>query len=358
MVSDAGRSPGPGLSGKSGGTAGGSALSWRAMDTTVRANAWDDPRWQASAHRWVTERLTAHGTPPTGAIEEVRVRPWSVTHRVPTTAGVAWFKANTPGCAYEAGLAASLAAWAPGRVLAPLAVDASRGWLLTADAGPTLREVVAKDRLLPTWTAMLQSYAALQRDLAAHTLEMLAQGVPDHRPQHLPARLTALLADPRIQADLGPDRQAAVNEVATDVAGWCAELSADGIPATLQHDDLTDANVFPDGDRFRFFDWGDSSVAHPFGSLLVAIGFAAYLLELDPGVPERDRLRDAYLEPWTDLARPAGLRRSASLACRVTRVSKALAWQRALHEPAVPVDPDVRTAVADWLGELTEPPPL
>jgi len=325
------------------------------MDTTVQANAWHDPRWQASAHAWVAERLATRGTPPTGPIEEVRVRPWSVTHRAPTAAGPAWFKANTPGCAYEAGLAASLATWAPGRVLAPLAVDASRGWLLTADAGPTLREVVAKDRLLPTWTAMLQSYAALQRDLATHTPEMLARGVPDHRPQHLPARLAALLADPQVRADLGPDRRAAVERAATDFTGWCDELSADGLPATLQHDDLTDANVFPTGDGFQFFDWGDSSVAHPFGSLLVAIGFAAYLLELRPGAPELDRLRDAYLEPWTDLATPAALRRSASLACRVTRVSKALAWQRALHDPAVPVASDVRTAVADWLAELPEP---
>ena len=336
----------------------GSALSWRAMDTTARANAWDDPRWQASARAWVTERLAEQGTPPTGPIEEVRVRPWSVTHRAPTATGPAWFKANTPGCAYEAGLAASLATWAPGRVLPPLAVDASRGWLLTADAGPTLREVIAKERLLPTWTAMLQAYAALQRDLSARSAEMLAQGVPDHRPEQLPTRLAALLSDPRIQADLGPDRLDAVRKAAPAAADWCAELSADGIPASLQHDDLTDANVFPDGDRFRFFDWGDSSVAHPFGSLLVAIGFAAYLLKLDPGATELGRLRDAYLEPWTDLAPLTDLRRSASLACRVTRVSKALAWQRALHDPAIPVDPDFGAAVADWLGELPEPPLL
>ncbi|MCU7730417.1 aminoglycoside phosphotransferase family protein [Actinoplanes sp. KI2] len=327
------------------------------MDT-VRANAWDDPRWRESAHAWVTERLAEGGMPPVGAIEEVRVRPWSVTHRVPTTAGVAWFKANTPECAYEAGLTVPLATWAPGRVLAPLAVDASRGWLLTADAGPTLREVVAGDRLLPTWAAMLQSYAALQRDLAAHTPEMLALGVPDHRPEHLPTRLAALLADPQVQADLGPARRAAVDRVAPDVTDWCAELSADGISATLQHDDLTDANVFPAPDGFRFFDWGDSSVAHPFGSLLVAIGFAAHLLGLEPGAPDLDRLRDAYLEPWSDLAPLPDLRRAAALACRVTRVSKALAWQRALADPAVPVDPGFRTAVADWLAELAEPPLL
>lgn len=71
---------------------------------------------------------------------------------------------------------------------------------------------------------------------------------------------------------------------------------------------------------------------------------------------ERRRLRDAYPEPWSDLASPATLRRSASLACRVGRISKALAWQRALRDAVLPVADDFRTAVPDWLAELPADP--
>jgi hypothetical protein len=323
----------------------------------MRANAWHDPRWQSLAREWITDRLTERGTPVTGEIEEVRVRPWSVTHQAPTAGGLVWFKANTPACAYEAPLASALAGWQPDGVLAPLAVDAERGWLLTADAGRTLREEIKQDELLDVWTEMLRAWATLQRQVASRAGDLVALGVPDHRPGMLPARLDELLADAEVRSDLGPERLLAVEEAAPAFREWCDELGADGIPASLQHDDLTDSNVFRTaGGGFRFFDWGDSSVAHPFGSLLVALGFAAYVLGIEAGAPEIRRLRDAYLEVWSDLASPAALRRSVSLACQVTRVSKALAWERALREPSLPVDDDFRSAVADWLAELPQPP--
>ena len=325
----------------------------------MRDNDWGDPQWRAAAGGWIRERLAGLGTPVTGAIEETRVRPWSVTYRAASAGGPRWFKANSTGCAYEAGLAGALGRWEPESVLAPLAVNAGRGWLLSADAGPTLRDELTgapPERLLAVWAEMLQRYAVLQRALAGRAGEMVALGVPDLRVPAMPSHFAALLDDPAVRADLGAERLAAVEATGPAFGEWCAELAGDGIPASLQHDDLTDANVFVD--NYRFFDWGDASVAHPFGSLLVGIGFAAHVLELPAGAPELTRLRDAYLEPWSDLAGPAELRRSASLAWRVTRVSRALAWRRALRDAALPVGEDFRTAVADWLGEVATPPLL
>lgn len=312
----------------------------------MRANDWTSPQWRSSAHDWITSRLTELGTPPTGPIEEVRVRPWSVTHRVSTSDGVRWFKANTPACAYEAGLASALASWLPGRVLAPLAADTTRGWLLTADAGPTIRDRIKPGDQLTVWTSMLQTYASMQRALEPRSDAMLALGTPDLRK---PADvLASLRSEPGIRDESRPP--------APGFADWCAELAADTVPVTLQHDDLTDANVFPSpGGGFVFFDWGDASVGHPFGSLLVALGFAAAVLDLEPMAPELLRLRDAYLEPWTGIASPATLRRSASLAFRVARVSRAAAWRRAVQDAALPVDEDFRTASAYWLSQLDEP---
>jgi aminoglycoside phosphotransferase (APT) family kinase protein len=162
------------------------------------------------------------------------------------------------------------------------------------------------------------------------------------RPAQLPAVLTSLLDSP----GAGPVDQA-------QFARWCDELAADGIPPTLQHDDLHDGNVFP---GHRFFDWADSGVAHPFSSLLVVLSSATYFFQCSP--PELARLRDSYLSVWSDLAAPAALRNSVSLACRVGRVPKAAAWQRALRDAALPVEDDFRTAVAEYLSDLEQPPPL
>ncbi|WP_033337376.1 phosphotransferase family protein [Catenuloplanes japonicus] len=318
-------------------------------------NDWHDPDWRASAHEWITAHLDA---PATGPIEQMRARPWSVTHRVPTGAGFRWFKANITDCRYEAVLAERLGRGRPERVLSPLAISAAHGWMLTPDAGPTLRDEVAasdRDGTLARWCTMLREYAALQREVTPIADELVALGVPDHRPSVLPEQLASLLDDPAVRADLGPARLERVSGVVPAFAEWCAELAASGIPASVQHDDLTDANVFA-GPPHRFFDWGDAGVAHPFGSLLVALSFAGYALDLRPGAPEFARLRDAYLSEWP--GDRAVLRRSVSLACRVTRVSRAMSWRRALRGAALPVKDDFRTSVADWLAELPAPDPI
>ena len=294
-------------------------MSYRLKSRFMRANDWHDPQWQAAAHSWIRGTLEGLGTPVTGEIEETRVRPWSVTHNAPTAGGIRWFKANTMDCAYEAGLVKALAAWVPDSVLTPLAVDEKRGWLLTADLGPTLRESLPDHReaRLRAWREMLQAYAVLQRTLAPHAQSMTQLGVPDMRPEVLPGRLRELLAETTVDG-----------EVDSKTYGeWCAELAADGIPASLQHDDLHDDNVFPGN---RFFDWGDSAVAHPFSCLLVALGSVRHFLETTP----------------------------AELACHVGRVPKAAAWQRALRDAALPVGDDFGTAVAYYLAEIPEPTPV
>jgi hypothetical protein len=118
------------------------------------------------------------------------------------------------------------------------------------------------------------------------------------------------------------------------------------IPASIQHDDLHDGNVFSSG---RFFDWGDASVQHPFGVLLVSLRAAADQLGIEDGDPALEPLRDAYLRPRRDLAPPEQLLREVELAVHVAKVSRALSWQRSLAAGPAPEDFD---PVNGWLGEL------
>jgi hypothetical protein len=82
-------------------------------------------------------------------------------------------------------------------------------------------------------------------------------------------------------------------------------------------------SVYQQGGRFRLLDWGDSSISHPFFSLVVTFRF----LEEHTGLQPRDRwcarLRDAYLEGWG-----SGLRDLFDLAIRVGSFAHVIAWQR------------------------------
>jgi hypothetical protein len=82
-------------------------------------------------------------------------------------------------------------------------------------------------------------------------------------------------------------------------------------------------SVYERYERLRVLDWGDSSISHPFFSLVVTFRFLGEHTGLKPHDSWFARLRDAYLEPWgTDLAEPF------DLALRVGRFAHAIAWSR------------------------------
>ncbi|GAA3740794.1 phosphotransferase [Plantactinospora mayteni] len=322
--------------------------------------------WRAESDAWITGRLAERGIAGTGPVHTVRVRAWSIVRRVETSAGRMWFKANVPGNGFEAAVVEALAGWVPDLVVPPLAVDRDRGWLLGPDGGTILRETAAGRPGPVRWAELLRTYAGLQRAVAPHADRLVGLGVPDLRPARMPAALAGLLADPTVR--LAEPHRAALVTLLPEYDCWCADLANDGLPASIQHDDLHDGNVFVGAAGMRFFDWGDACLAHPFGSLLVALGVAADQLGVDPAGPELSRLRDAYLEPWTDLRDRADLRHSVRLALRVAKVGRAVSWQRALRGATAPdwqralggptpIAAEHTTAPAAWLETLVEPAP-
>ncbi|PWR10000.1 phosphotransferase [Micromonospora acroterricola] len=326
-----------------------------------RAPDWSREQWQVRARSWVDEQLSRAGRRVTGPVEP-RVRPWSLVWRVPTDGGPVWFKANNPGTVHEAVLVAALVGLAPDRVLTPIAVDPVRGWSLLPDGGESLRDVLGRDPDLAHWERALPGYAALQLASESRADELVALGVPDHRPEVLPGLLAELLDDHgslRIGSEdgLSPETYERLRAELPAYAERCRRLADIGIPATVQHDDLHDGNVFAGPDGYRYFDWGDASVAHPFGTLLVTLRSIRYAAGLAADDARLARLRDAYLEAWTDRYDRATLVEASDLAMTLGAVSRSLSWRRAL-DTADPSRAEYAEAVPGWLAELFEANPL
>jgi hypothetical protein len=302
----------------------------------------------------VGDRLADQHLGVTGPFEQPHIRPWSTALSIPTTGGRIWFKAGGPGNRYEAALLQLLSEWDVSGVLRPLALDVDRGWILMPDGGERLRDGLDGGPGLGAWARLLPEWAALQRQLAPRADELVAAGVPDLRPNVIPGRLATLLDDPDVlMADAQRSR---LRGLLPAIAGWCAELEAAGIGASLQHDDLHDGNVFVGEAGDRFFDWGDASVAHPFGTLLVTFRSIANRGLGGAAVQKQtlDRLRDAYLEPWTAEHARAELAVIVPIAMRLAIVGRAFSWHRALT--GIPVDDqgEWAGAPAAWLMDLFE----
>ena len=138
------------------------------------------------------------------------------------------------------------------------------------------------------------------------------------------------------------------------MAELAAELAHAPIPNSIQHDDLHDGNVFVADGGHVVFDWGDACVAHPFGSLVVALRSVRFRFELALDAQELRTIRDAYLGPWVAFAPPEVLERHADIAQRLAYLSRALAWKRALATVPLSERGEDATAVPGWLAEMLE----
>ncbi|RBY93397.1 aminoglycoside phosphotransferase family protein [Blastococcus sp. TF02-8] len=320
---------------------------------TTGARTWRDPRWRAGVLAWADDQLERLGLAPAGEPEQPHVQPWSTAFRLPLRdGGAVWLKSVGPGSAQEPALATALGGWAPDHVLVPLAAEPERRLLLLPDGGRTMREVGSREPA--DWAAMLVEHARLQVAVAPHAADLMRLGVPDHRPERLPGLAEELLTDDELQKLGTPDglSEEDRDRVRADLGAYaeaCRGLADGGVPASVQHDDLHDANVFVEGERHRFFDWGDASVGHPFLVLLVSLRFAARVLELPGGDPVLFGLRDAYLDQWLDFGTAAELRELSDLALRVAPLQRASSWRRILRG----VHPEERTEWAEQVPGWT-----
>lgn len=318
---------------------------------------WSQPGWMDAVSAWILARLDDLGMSATGPVEQPHVRPWSTVLRVPTSQGAVYFKAAAPILMHEPALTVALAGWRPDCMPQVLAADTARGWLLMADAGPTLRRRIASMADLWHWQRLLPLYAELQIELAPRVPDLLALGALDRRLAGLPGQVERLLDDTAMLCIGEPDGLTAdqlqqLRDLMPRYAALCADLAAFGLPETLHHEDFHDANIFASNDHYIFFDWGESGVAHPFFSLLVTLRSIAYRLDLNADAPELVRLRDAYLEPWTRYVPHGNLVRAGTLATRIAMPARALTWHRVVSSLSGDERRENADAVSGWLMEF------
>jgi hypothetical protein len=290
---------------------------------------WREPEFVDAAIAWIDARLDDLGRARTAEPEQPHVTNWSTVFRVPTEDGDVWFKANDHTMLHEGAVLELVASRSAGRVPAPLARDDDRGWMLLADAGRRLRDVIPEERSLARWYDVLEAYARIQIACEDDVDMLLALGLPDCRLHTLPAAYAELVAglpdaDPRL-----PGRDA--------IEDLCDRLAAFGIRETVQHDDLHDGQVFLGAGVQQVLDWGDACVSHPFFTLAVTLeGVISWGVDDEEDSEDLEPHLAAYLGPYRERY-DGDLREAARLAMRLGWVCRAV-------NGALPQDPE-RTRV-------------
>ncbi len=286
---------------------------------------WRTPGFVAAAHAWIDGQLAARGAVRTGEVAQPHVTDWSTVMWVPTDQGPVWFKANAEAMSHEAAVLELVASRSAGRVPAPLAYDPGTGWMLLADAGHRLRDVLPEERSLARWLDVLGAYARIQIACEDDVDALLALGLPDCRLHTLPGAYASLLAglgdlDERLP---GP----------AVIAELCDRLAAFGVRETVQHDDLHDGQVFLGNGVQQVLDWGDACVSHPFFTLSVTLeGVISWGVDDEPDSEDIEPYLAAYLGPY-ELTYGRDLREAARIAMRLGWVCRAV-------NGALPQDPE------------------
>jgi len=213
-----------------------------------------------------------------------------------------------------------------------LAVDIARGWILMADAGRPLREEFDAAGQFAVLRRALPVYAELQSATMQSVERLLQLGIPDRRLHRLPRLLEELISDEVLavgrSAEATAELRASARRLLPDFEHCCADLAAAPCSAALDHGDLHPGNVLIRGGDYRFCDWGDSSVTHPFVSMGVTFDMVFSQIPAVDRAEGAPRLRDAYLEPWATYGSPESLQADFLRALWVADVVRALDFAR------------------------------
>jgi len=179
---------------------------------------------------------------------------------------------------------------------------------------------------------------------------------PDRRLGHFPHLYRGLLEDTEnLRVDnppgLSSEEHRHLLKLQSEVEDMCLHLASYGIPETICHEEVNDANVIPDGERVIFPDWADSCIGHPFFTILVTIRSAAIRAGLEEDAPEMLHLRDIYIEPWSSFSSPTELREAFDIAYRLAMINRSPSYHLSMAE--LPQEYKIENdAIPGWLQDF------
>jgi aminoglycoside phosphotransferase (APT) family kinase protein len=206
------------------------------------------------------------------------------------------------------------------------------------------------------------SFARLQVEAAGQTGRLLAAGCNDRRLGRLAAQAEAWLPDLEATGELpgiddatwlSSDERAALLAALPQLRACCQELAGLAVPPSLVHGDLQLGNVARGPGGYRFFDWTDACVAHPFLDLATIRRGTSFADGEDQRERElRERLVGAYLPEWAAFEPPERLARAVRLAAPLGALHQAVSYRAIVASQQPPIDVHMRQSTAWWLRQV------
>ena len=221
-------------------------------NSTLPGCPWERRGWFPQAVHWIERELPRLGRGSVTHVQQRRATGNSAILRTRTHQGAFYFKAvaDVPWLANEPVIATALSSRYPHLVPEPVAVDADRRWMLTAEFGNPLEDF-NRDRDLILRAA--SEFGRMQLDAARSASELLPTDPFGFDLARLPGQLERLFTE---RADsLDASELEALHEQMPRWREYIDRLEESAVPQTILHGDFTPANMARREDRPIIFDW-------------------------------------------------------------------------------------------------------
>jgi hypothetical protein len=308
-----------------------------------RTPPWMHPGWLERVSRWIAERMTAAGMPPTSPPRMAYQSPIGTVLRTRSSERDVYLKCPAPHFRAEASITRALAARTPGWVPDVIDIEPTEGWLLMSDLGD--RQIGWE--LEATWPDALRRLGDVQRAWVGHADALVDAGAQRRPLEELTAAVPGLLEVDGLADRLEPSLVERWPATLPRLVDACRELEDIDLPDALVHGDAHPWNVAVTERGFVVFDWSDAAAGPSFVDLAV-------FLRRTNDLALRRVLRDTYLEAWAGVAPRDRLERAAELAMTVGALYQVVTYQTLL--PALPPEDRVVWADGDerWLRHVID----
>ncbi|HET9907083.1 MAG TPA: aminoglycoside phosphotransferase family protein [Anaerolineales bacterium] len=289
----------------------------RLLVTPERRAPWAKTGWHAKVEGWIEDQVSSSGRGNVLRIEPIKSWSISCVLKITTETGVLYFKVprDLPLFVNEGVVLSRLAEIFPDRVPVPVALDATKGWMLLDDFGTP----AGADASLDYQTNLMQDFARLQIESSRNIERLLSAGCIDRRLEKLLAQIEPLFDDEIVLQTLTPKEREKLKQVPIRLRPLLAELFALPIPVALLHGDLHAGNVVLRGNSFLYFDWTDAAISHPF--------FDMIHIFMEEDEARKISLQEAYLSIWEENFPKNDVRRAWVLASALYGFYHAVSYQ-------------------------------
>ena len=165
------------------------------------------------------------------------------------------------------------------------------------------------------------------------------------------AHLETLVHDAEVAAQLQADEQARLRHLMPRLIAMGYALADYRVPYTLVHGDLHPANIARHQGTYRFFDWTDACVAHPFFDVLPILLEAQALPDAASAC---SRMLESYLELWTAYESLERLRQVWALAQPLGALHQAISYAHIVAGLEATAKHEVAWGISYWLRKVLQ----